>query len=176
MIPTVLARFQQNGGGSPDVEIFTVSFFGHRKVSQFSLVEERLEAVIQRLLEEKEYVEFLVGRSGEFDQLASSAVRRTKRTLRDDNSALVLVLPYLTTEYRNNEDSFHDYYDEVEICQSSAEAHFKAAMQIRNQAMVDRSHLVVCCIEHDSGGAYQTVQYARKQQKRIVNLADLSTQ
>ena len=72
--------------------------------------------------------------------------------------------------------SFHDYYDEVEICQSSAEAHFKAAMQIRNQAMVDRSHLVVCCIEHDSGGAYQTVQYARKQQKRIVNLADLSTQ
>lgn len=75
------------------MEIFTVSFFGHRKVSQFSLVEERLEAVIQRLLEEKEYVEFLVGRSGEFDQLASSAVRRTKRTLRDDNSALVLVLP-----------------------------------------------------------------------------------
>ena len=91
------------------MEIFTVSFFGHRKVSQFSLVEERLEAVIQRLLEEKEYVEFLVGRSGEFDQLASSAVRRTKRTLRDDNSALVLVLPYLTTEYRNNEDSFQDY-------------------------------------------------------------------
>lgn len=86
------------------MEIFTVSFFGHRKVSQFSLVEERLEAVIQRLLEEKEYVEFLVGRSGEFDQLASSAVRRTKRTLRNDNSALVLVLPYLTTEYRNNED------------------------------------------------------------------------
>ena len=70
------------------MEIFTVSFFGHRKVSQFSLVEERLEAVIQRLLEEKEYVEFLVGRSGEFDQLASSAVRRTKRTLRNDNSAL----------------------------------------------------------------------------------------
>ena len=63
------------------MEIFTVSFFGHRKVSQFSLVEERLEAVIQRLLEEKEYVEFLVGRSGEFDQLASSAVRRTYECL-----------------------------------------------------------------------------------------------
>ena len=158
------------------MEIFTVSFFGHRKVSQFSQVEERLEAVIQRLLEEKEYVEFLVGRSGEFDQLASSAVRRTKRMLRDDNSALVLVLPYLTAEYRNNEESFYDYYDEVEICQSSAEVHFKAAMQIRNWEMVGRSDLIVCCIEHDSGGAYQTVQYARKQQKRIVNLADLSTQ
>ena len=88
------------------MEIFTVSFFGHRKVSQVSLVEERLEAVIQRLLTEKEYIEFLIGRSGEFDQLASSAVRRKKRTLRDDNSALFLVVPYLTAEYRNNEESF----------------------------------------------------------------------
>ncbi|MGN0593411.1 MAG: hypothetical protein ACI4JQ_09205 [Ruminococcus sp.] len=157
------------------MEIFTVSFFGHRNVSQVSLIEKRLEAVIQRLLAEKEYVEFLVGRSGEFDQLASSAVRRAKRTLWDDNSALVLVLPYPTAEYQKNEDSFHRYYDEIEICQNSAAAHFKSAMQIRNWEMVDRSHLVVCCIEHDSGGAYQTVQYARKQQKRIVNLADLST-
>lgn len=40
------------------MEIFTVSFFGHRKVSQVSLVEEQLEAVIQRLLAEKEYVEY----------------------------------------------------------------------------------------------------------------------
>lgn len=72
--------------------------------------------------------------------------------------------------------SFRDYYDEIEICQNSAEAHYKSAIQIRNRQMIDRSDLIVCCIEHDSGGAYQTVQYARKQQKRIVNLADLSTQ
>lgn len=86
------------------------------------------------------------------------------------------MLPYSVAEYRNNEDSFRDYYDEIEICQNSAEAHYKSAIQIRNRQMIDRSDLIVCCIEHDSGGAYQTVQYARKQQKRIVNLADLSTQ
>ncbi len=40
------------------------------------------------------HVEFLVGRNGEFDQLVSSTVRRVKRNFRDDNSALVLVLPY----------------------------------------------------------------------------------
>ena len=37
-------------------------------------------------------------------------------------------------------------------------------------ANVDRSDLVVCCIEHYSGGAYQTVEYARRQGKEIVNL------
>ena len=45
-----------------------------------------------------EYIEFLVGRDGEFDQLVSSTIRRCKRTIRDDNSSLVLVLPYMTAE------------------------------------------------------------------------------
>ena len=49
--------------------------------------------VIKELLISQEYVEFLVGRDGEFDQLVASTVRRCKRTVRDDNSALVLVLP-----------------------------------------------------------------------------------
>ena len=66
----------------------------------------------------------------------------------------------------------HEYYDEVEICQSSARVHFKGAMQIRNCQMVDRSDLVVCYIEHNSGGAFQTVQYAKKKNKEIVNLSD----
>lgn len=40
------------------------------------------------------------------------------------------------------------------------------------QEMVDRSHLVVCCVEYYSGGAYQTVEYARRKGKEVINLAD----
>ena len=83
---------------------------------------------------------------------------------------MVLVLPYMRAEYRDNEAAFLDYYDEVEICEESARAHFKAAMQIRNRCMVDRSDLVVCCIQHQSGGAYKTVQYARLLGKRVVEV------
>ena len=135
----------------------TVCFFGHREIYNLFELEEKLEEHIRILLESKEYVEFLVGRNGEFDQLVSSTVRRVKRNYRDDNSALVLVLPYLSAEYEKNEEAFQEYYDEVEICQSSSAAHFKAAMQVRNREMVDRSDLVVCYIEHNSGGAFQTV-------------------
>lgn len=156
----------------PLLNTYTVSFFGHREITNVPRMETRLDELIRRLLSEKEYVEFLVGRNGEFDQLVSSAIRRAKRTMRDDNSAHVLVLAYPTAEYGNNKDSFHEYYDEVEICQSSAGAHFKSAMQIRNRQMVDRSGLVVCCIEHHSG-AYQMVEYARRQDKENGNLADL---
>lgn len=154
------------------VDTYTVCFFGHREIDNPLEVEEQLYDIVLHLLESKEYVEFLVGRNGEFDQLVSSTVRRVKRNYRDDNSALMLVLPYLTAEYENNHQSFHEYYDEIEICQDAAGGHYKAAIQVRNREMVDRSDLVVCYIEHNSGGAFQTVQYAKKKNKEIVNLSD----
>lgn len=153
---------------------FTVSFFGHRQLDNPFLIEEKLEKIIREYLATKEYVEFLVGRDGEFDQLVASTVRRCKRVVRDDNSALVLVLPYATAEYLNNEQSFLDYYDEIEICAESAEKHFKAAHQIRNRSMVDRSDLVVFSVDHNSGGAYQTLKYAKKANANIINLPDVT--
>ncbi len=113
-----------------------------------------------------------VGRNGEFDQLVSSVVRRVKRTYRDDNSSLCLVLPYATAEYLNNKESFESYYDSIEVSQKAANAHPKAAIQIRNKEMVDRADLIICYIEHKEGGAYQTVECACTQGKRITNLSE----
>ena len=128
---------------------YTVSFFGHRVIADPLMIEQRLETLIRKLLKEKEYVEFLVGRDGEFDQLVSSVIRRCKRSVRDDNSAHVWVLPYLTADYRDNEDAYREYYDEIEICASSAGGHFKGAYQTRNREMVDRSNLIVFCRKRD---------------------------
>lgn len=154
------------------LETYTVSFFGHRRIDDVVRLEEALEEVICRLLWEKEYVEFLVGRDGDFDLLVASTIRRCKRNVRDDNSALVWVLPYPTAELRDNEESFRNYYDEIEICDSSAGKHFKAAIQIRNRNLVDRSALAVFCVERESGGAYQTLQYAKKKDIPMINLGE----
>ena len=87
------------------------------------------------------------------------------------NTSHILVLPYAKAEFRDNEQSYLEYYDEVEICSESANAHPKAAIQLRNRVMVDHSDLVICYVKHKSGGAYKTIQYAEKQGKRIINLA-----
>ena len=42
------------------LEIFTVAFFGHRYIDNPFKVEELLEEQIRRLIDEKEYVDFLV--------------------------------------------------------------------------------------------------------------------
>lgn len=153
------------------VEQYTVSFFGHRVIPDFNQAEKKVEILIRNLLQQKEYVEFLVGRDGDFDQVVSSAVKRFQHCIRDDNSALVWVLPYLTAELRNNEKNFSVYYDTIEICGAAEGSHPKRAYQIRNQQMVDRSDLVIFYVDHSSGGAYQTMRYAEKQGKRVINLA-----
>ena len=155
------------------LEIYTVSFFGHRQIQDVFRLERALEELVLRLLRENRYVEFLVGRDGEFDQLVSSIVKRCRRTLGTPNSSLVWVMPYMTAELRNNEESFRAYYDEIELCETSAAGHFKSAIQVRNQAMVDRSNLVVFYVEHKKGGAYQTLKYAERNGVPFLNLAEI---
>lgn len=153
------------------MDTFTVSFFGHRHIDNPLYIGEALHKLISSLLHNKEYVEFLVGRDGEFDQLVSSSIHRCKREVREDNSAHVWVLPYTTADFRNYESDYRKYYDEIEIC-NSAGGHYKAAFQSRNRNMVDRSDLVVFFVEQPKGGAYQTMRYTLQQNKQYINLAD----
>lgn len=154
------------------LDIYTVAFFGHRYIDNPLKVEELLEEQIRKLINEKEYVDFIVGRNGEFDQCVSSTVLRVRKNVRDDNSALVLMLQYPTAEYLNNEEYFHNYYTDVEISRAASMAHPKSAIQIRNREMVDRSDLVICYVDNNHGGAWQTVKYAMEKEKNIINLAE----
>ena len=153
------------------MDTYTVSFFGHRHIDNPLAIDAALEAIIGSLLRSKEYVEFLVGRNGDFDQLVSSAIRRCKREIRDNNSAHVWVLPYVTADFRDFEDDYRAYYDEIEVYGAGG-GHYKAAFQARNRNMVDRSDLVVFFVERKEGGAYQTLRYAMQQGKHYINLAD----
>ncbi len=151
---------------------FTVCFFGHRYLDDLT-IEHKLEQWTSSLISEKDFVRFLVGRDGEFDILVASVVRRLKSRLRDDNSVLTWVLPYRTAALMENQDAFCTYYDEIEICESSASVHYKAAFQQRNRSMIDRADLVIFYVNKAQGGAYQSLQYAIKQNKNCINLATL---
>ena len=61
------------------MNILTVSFFGHREVERPMEIEDRLDKLLHDLINQKEYVEFLIGRDGEFDLLAASVIRRAIR-------------------------------------------------------------------------------------------------
>lgn len=154
------------------MEIYTVSFFGYRHIECGAWIDDRLDKLLHDIITQKEYADFLIGRDGDFDLLASAAVKSAIHSGEYGNTHFTLVLPYMKAEYRDNEKEYLNYYDEVEICAEPSAAYPKSAIQIRNRIIVDRSDLVICCIQRKSGGAYQTIQYARKQGKMVVNIAD----
>ena len=154
------------------MKIYTVSFFGHRYIERGTIIEERLEKILKDIITQKEYIDFIIGREGDFDLLASAAIKRAIRSYGYGNTHFTLVLPYMKAEYLDNEKEYLDYYDEVDVCYESSTAHPKSAIQVRNRSMIDRSDLVVCCVQHKSGGAYHTLQYAEKQGKQIINISD----
>ena len=151
---------------------YTVCFFGHREIMDFYRAEARTEKLLRRLIHERPYIEFLVGRDGEYDQIVASTVRRLKRELASESCWLTWVLPYVKAELRNNLSAFEAYYDSIEVCESSSILHPKAAFQARNRSLVDRSDLCVFFVDHQTGGSWKTMRYALRQKKQVVNLAD----
>lgn len=161
------------------MEIFTVSLFGHRTFEDMGKAEKnllKLENAVCELLRRKEYTEFLIGREGDFDIAAASAIKRAIAGNDYGNASLILVMPYIKAEIEKNRNDYLKYYNEVIICEESANAHYKSAITVRNKYMVDRSELVICCIERQSGGAYRAVEYARKNGVDIVNIAEEFTE
>ena len=155
------------------LDIYTVTFIGHRSIDRFSFIEDKVDKLIRELIGGKEYIDFLIGRDGDFDQIVSSTILRIKKNVFDANSSLIWIMPYETAEYQNNVEYFEKYYDEIELCQDAASGHFKGAIQKRNRHMVDRSDLLICYVEKQKGGAYQTMQYAIRTGKKVINIYEM---
>ena len=153
------------------LDIYTVSFFGHRELPNMFALENKLMSLLREIIHTHEYVEFLVGRDGDFDQLCSSCIRRAIADYATGNVSLILVLPYERADYRNNKESYEQYYDEVQICYEASQTHPKGAIFERNKQMADRSDLVICAVERD-GGAAKAVSYAEREGKEAINLLD----
>lgn len=138
------------------LDIYRISFIGHREVDDFFFVEDQVYSVVSDLIRTKEYVEFYVGRNGEFDTLVASVIKRAKRELGEHNSSLILVIPYSVSEM----EAYENYYDEVEHPQELHNAHYKSAITKRNEWLVDKSDMLIAYVTHDYGGAAQCLKYA----------------
>ena len=147
---------------------YTVAFFGHRRIENLDEIDAKLMPILERLITKYDYVDFLIGRSGEFDVYVASVIKRARWAYGVDNSDLILVLPY---EVADIED-YWQYYDCVRIPDCLEGVHPKAAMAKRNRWMVEQADLVIVNVEREQGGAYRAERYAEKLGVPVVNLAD----
>ena len=102
------------------------------------------------LIRTKNFVEFYIGRNGEFDELATSVIKRVQKQLDHSKSALILTLPYSVKDI----EYYYKYYDEIVIPEMLYGAHPKAAITLRNRWMVGNSDLIIAYIYHEKWEAW----------------------
>lgn len=114
---------------------------------------------------------FYCGMAEGFDLICAETVLSLKK--KHKNLRLVCVLPFL----RHNEAikySWQKRYNNVisncdEVVYSSEEYHI-STFQIRNKYMVDHSDCVITWYDGKKGGTRNTLNYAQKEGKEIINL------
>lgn len=153
--------------------LWTACFVGHRVIpaSDVFRVEAELIKVIREIMLSSDYVVFVVGRQGDFDQLAAHCVKTVQRELAGVTfSDLVLLEPYKKADLEWNEKNLLEIYDKVELCDASRWVHPRQAYEVRNRDMVENSELVIAYVGEKRGGAYTTLKYAEKLKRPIINL------
>lgn len=114
---------------------------------------------------------FYSGGMGDFDKKCESAVRGMKRKYPERSIRLVRVLPYLTHEINRDKEYFESYYDDIVVPMELMGVHYKAAIKKRNRWMVDQADKILAYIYRDFGGAFDTIKYAYRMGKPVLNFA-----
>lgn len=133
--------------------------FGHRIV--FENISDKLDEAIESAIQQGCEI-FYTGAMGDFDRLFSSAVRRAKKTY--PHIKLICVKPYFSNDINTNRDYYTALYDDIIIPDELAGIHYKAAIKARNRWMIDNSDIIVVYTVRNYGGAYEALNYAKRNQ------------
>lgn len=142
------------------------SAFGHSNF--YANVQDVLRDIVSELVTEYEVTVFMTGGIGNFDAGFCQTVREIKALIKDVQ--LILVKPYFSNELNTNREYYNTFFDDVVVPNELLGVHYKSAIQKRNRWMVDRSDFVISGVYRDFGGAFQTIQYASKAGKKVIDV------
>lgn len=141
-------------------------FCGHRKIYVPNL-SEKVERIVIDLIRNQNIRTFYSGNMGEFDNLCEEVIRKLKRQYSDIK--IFWIAPYFTQKMNKFNREQGIIYDGI-IIPNLGMVYYKQAIIKRNQWMVDNADTVICYIEHEYGGAYNTMKYAKKGNIKIYDV------
>ena len=137
------------------------TFFGHRDCP--SSIKGKLHKEIDRLICNHGVDTFYVGTQGSFDRMAYAALVELRQRYRYIKVYRVLAyMPRLSDIAQDR-----SVLDDIILPEGIENAHPRYAIVIRNNWMIDRSDYVIAYVTHTTGGAYQSVERAKKKGKII---------
>lgn len=145
-------------------------FAGHRRLYGTEELQKKLYKVIEELILKHGVKEFWVGNYGVFDKMASYILNEIKNIY---DIRIGLIIPYLTCEIIENNDYYNRRFDFVSVADVPETTHYRGRIKKTNEYMVDNSEYLICFVNKEWGGAVNTLKYAEKKKKHIINIAEL---
>lgn len=150
----------------------TCCFTGHRiiKEKEIDSVKIRLEQEIINLIE-KDVVFFVCGGVLGFDMIAALTILKLKKVYK--NIQLIMALPCKSQDkYWNEKDKiiYRNILSLADRIVYISDIYTRDCMLNRNRYMVNISYYCICYLRKNKSGTLQTVNYAKKQNLKIIFL------
>ena len=149
-----------------------ITFAGHALISSNGKIKEKVKEEIRNNIVDAKSVMCYLGGYGAFDEICACACRELKQEY--DNIEVVYVTPYISLSEQakikeNQKDGLYDtsIYPPIENVPP------KFAISKRNEWMITNADLVIAYVDHSYGGAYKSLQIARRKKKKIINICEL---
>ena len=149
-----------------------ISFVGHAFIPSAELLKNRVKEILRASVNEGEKVTFYIGGYGDFDRISASCCKDLKREHLDVE--IVLVLPYLSFSKEGKLGSLIESgaYDAT-LFPPIENVPKQFAISRRNEWMIENSDLIIAFVKNDYGGAYKSLRFAKRKNKKIINLCEI---
>ena len=148
-----------------------ISFAGHATISYDSRVKEIVKEQIRKYMTDANGITCYLGGYGSFDAICACACRELKQEC--TGIELVYIAPYisLSEQAKIQEMQRNGVYD-VSIYPPIEGAPPRFAISKRNEWMMTNADVIIAYVAHSYGGAYRSLQIARRRKKKIINICD----
>lgn len=148
-------------------------FTGHREIKKIkpSVLANRLDKTIVELVENEDVTDFRAGGAKGFDTIAALHVLKFKQKY--PHIKLHLILPYKkqAAGFTRFEKQLYDFVlQNADTVHYTSEKYYDGVLFARNRELVDGADVCVALLEVLVGVTYQTVNLARKQKTKVINL------
>ena len=144
-----------------------ITFCGHSNCLFSDEEKEELKQLLIKEIRKNPTSKFYLGGYGDFDSLCLRTLRELKKEFQDIE--LIFITPYIDKNYSKLEFAKYHYDDVIFPPLESVPRKF--AILKRNEWMVDSADLVIAYVKYSWGGAAKTLEYAKRKNKPIINLA-----
>ena len=150
----------------------TITFAGHSLITSIDYIKKMVKEQIRNIIIDSEMVICYLGGYGDFDNICALACKELKREY--SGIEVVYIAPYISL----SEQAKIKEMQSCGLCDSSIYPPIenvppRFAISKRNEWMIENADLIIAYVDHNFGGAYKSLQVAKRKKKKIINLYDI---